>query len=122
MVNRFSGYCVQIGTRILAGQRPVSIAGIAHGVQPLTPVALRYQVEAPASLAKFGYSRASTLPWRSSSEASGNSSKEIITTGTGLRTTVPAAAARLSRPGSTSADTGEASANTSRNTSGAGLA
>src|SRR6266508_3044839 len=121
MVNRFSGYCVQIGTRILAGQRPVSIAGIAHGVQPLTPVALRYQVEAPASLAKLGYSRASTLPWRSSREASGNSSNEISTTGTGLRTAVPLPADR-SRPGSTSAEVSEASRNTSRNTSGAGLA
>jgi hypothetical protein len=30
------------------------MAGMAHGVKPDTPVALRYQVDWPASSAKFG--------------------------------------------------------------------
>src|SRR6266545_1329530 len=96
------------------------MAGIAHGVQPLTPVALRYQVEPCASLAKFGYRRASTLPVWSSSEAIGNSSKNTITTG------VRAGAAALARagawPGRTSLETGETARNSRAKTSGAGVA
>jgi hypothetical protein len=89
-------------------------------VNPDTPVALRYQVEPLAKPAKFGHTRRSTLPLESSSDASGNSSKKIITTGgrsPGATATPPAGAARA---GSTSLEVGEASTNSSANTSGAG--
>ena len=90
------------------------------GVNPDTPVALRYQVEPSAKPAKLGNTRRSTRPLESSSDASGSSSKKIITTGgcsPEATATRPTGAARA---GSTSLAVGETSANTSANTSGAG--
>jgi len=47
-----------LSARVRAGgpvwERPVSIAGMAQGVNPDTPVALRYQVDWSARRAKFG--------------------------------------------------------------------
>jgi hypothetical protein len=101
---------------------PVSIAGNAQGVNPDTPVALRYQVDWPASSAKFGYTRLSIRPLASSRELSGNSSNRTITTGGWLPGAAAAGAgADDARAGSTSAEVGEASRNSSANTTGAGV-
>jgi len=102
---------------------PVSIAGSAHGVNPATPVALRYQVDWPASSAKFGYTRLSIRPLASSRELSGNSSNRTITTGGWLPGAAAAggAGADDALAGSTSAEVGEASRNSSANTTGAGV-
>ena len=85
-------------------------------------MALRYQVDWPASLAKLGYSRASIWPLESSSEVTGNSSSRIITTGCSGLMRTPGELASTVPPGwgSTSLDTGETSRNTRANTSGAG--
>src|SRR4029453_218662 len=98
------------------------MAGNAQGVNPDTPVALRYQVDRSASRAKFGETRLSTWPLEFSSELSGNSSRRLIHSG-GWQL----AAAAGARPAGTSADAGRTSwevGDTSRKTraktSGAG--
>ena len=92
-------------------------------MNPATPVALRYQVDWPASSAKFGYTRLSIRPLASSRELSGNSSNRTITTGGWLPGAAAAggAGADDARAGSTSAEVGDASRNSSANTTGAGL-
>jgi hypothetical protein len=91
-------------------------------VSPDTAVALRYQVDWPANLAKFGYRRASICPLESSSEVTGNSSSRIITTGCSglIRTPGELASTAPSGWGSTSLDTGETSRNSRAKASGAG--
>jgi hypothetical protein len=51
------GHWDGIGSRSLAGYRPVRMDGTAHPVMAATAVALRYQVEPAARRAKFGYRR-----------------------------------------------------------------
>ena len=53
-MNRLSGNCEAIGSLSWAGYRPLISDGNAHPVMPVTAVALRYQVEVPASRAKLG--------------------------------------------------------------------
>src|SRR4029453_11609598 len=98
------------------------MAGTAHWVSPDTAVALRYQVDRPASLAKLGYRRASTWLLEFSSEVTGNSSSRTITTGCSGLMRTPGALASTVPPGwgSTSLDTGEMSRKTRAKTSGAG--
>src|SRR5829696_2232343 len=107
----------------LAGYRPVNIAGIAHLVMPATPVALRYQVDWPASLAKFGYRRRSIWPVWSSSDRVGSSSRRTKTTGAPVALWVaPTGWAVAVGAGRSSSAAGDASRNTSRKTIGAGEA
>src|SRR5829696_9087075 len=99
------------------------MAGMAQGVNPDTPVALRYQVDWSARRAKLGYTRRSIWPLESSRDFRGNSSNRIITSGGCLPpvTADEAAAAEGSaRAGRTSLETGEASRKTRAKTSGAG--
>ncbi len=107
----------------LAGYRPVNIAGIAHLVMPATPVALRYQVDWPASLAKFGYRRRSIWPVWSSSDRVGSSSSRMKTTGSAAGALGGARGlGGTGRAGRISSAAGDASRKTSRNTIGAGEA
>ena len=92
---------------IASGLSPVSSAGTARSVKSATVLALRYQVESRAKLAKAGKRSAlirRSGPIRAEPESS---SKKITTTGVwpGMWTFE----ASTSFPGSTSFDTGEIS-------------
>ena len=95
------------------------IAGTARGVNPLTVVAPRYQVEWAANSAKAGYRLASICPSRSINVPTGNSSKTTSTTGVWDRILIAAAFASLC--GSTSSETSLKSRNTASTTAGAGI-
>ena len=85
-----SGWSAALGSAFGSrGYRPLTIAGTANSVNPLTVVSFRYHVEADASRAKFGYNSASTLPAPSSNVSRGSSSTTIITTRFGLAISAP---------------------------------
>src|SRR5919197_474910 len=86
---------------------------------PITAVALRYQVDPPASWAKFGYRRWSMWPCLSSSDSSGNSSISTMTIGPlRLLCAVPGSAAARAGVDRSSSEAGDSSRNTSTNTTG----
>ena len=116
-VNRLRGWSRVVGSVPARGCSPVSCAGTAAAVESLTVVALRYQVDSPASRAKFGNSWASIFPSAPASVACGSSSSTTWTIGTVERdgpATVPPAA------GSSRPRTGETTRNRSSTISGAG--